>query len=81
MMWTPLYRNTISNILGTFGSPKIAKHVYFGLIGTWEREWEHAWGHGNVCGNLFGNVFGDMGTCSKVHVQLVSHGYENKELW
>ena len=33
---------------GTFGSPKIAKHVHFG-------QWEH----GNVDGNLFGN----MGVC------------------
>ena len=24
---------------GTFGSLKIAKHVHFGPMGTWERHW------------------------------------------
>ena len=34
---------------GTFGSPKIAKHVHFGPMGTWERvcnaigTWECGW--------------------------------------
>ena len=36
----------------TLGSPKIAKQVHFGLMGTWERAQERDCGHGNVCGNL-----------------------------
>ena len=31
------------NHFGTFGSPKIAKRVYIGIMGTWERHWEHGW--------------------------------------
>ena len=43
---------------GTFRSPEIAKKVYFGQMGTWERDWrtfyptwERSWEHGNVDGN------------------------------
>ena len=33
---------------GTFGSHKIAKHVHFGPMGTWERGWELVWEYGSM---------------------------------
>ena len=38
MLWA-LPKHDIKHF-GTFGSPKIAKHVHFGPMGTWEHVWE-----------------------------------------
>ena len=42
--------------------PKIAKNVYVGQVGTWERACELArqrpWKHRNDTGNIIGNVNG-----------------------
>ena len=41
---------------GTFGSPKIAKQVHFGPMGTWERVCERHW-YIRTCLGMW------MGTC------------------
>jgi len=41
---------------GTFGSPKIAKHVHFDQNSTWEREWERAWELAKDYVHVYGNV-------------------------
>ena len=48
---------------GTFGSPKIAKHVHFGPKGTWERVCERSQDTVSVCGNVHGILSGNMGAC------------------
>jgi hypothetical protein len=49
---------------GTFGSPKIAKHVYFGPKEMWERVCERGWDTGNIRGNVHGILSGNMGALS-----------------
>jgi hypothetical protein len=41
---------------GTFGSPKIAKHVHWPQRVTWEREWERAWELAEEHVRVYGNV-------------------------
>jgi hypothetical protein len=41
---------------GTFGSPKIAKHVHWPQRVMWEREWERAWELAEEHVRVYGNV-------------------------
>ena len=43
---------------GTFGSPKIAKHVHFGPMGPWERVRERHWCMGTYVGTWMGTCLG-----------------------
>jgi hypothetical protein len=47
---------------GTFGSPKIAKHVHLPQNVTWEREGERAWELANDHVRVYGNVGTMRGT-------------------